>query len=71
MQDKDENINNQFPESEAALQTAALEAVLVEKGFIDEVINPHNTRKRVIGAFSTLKNKKLLNPHKKHDNIPL
>ena len=36
MQDKDENINNQIPESEAALQTAALEAVLVEKGFIDE-----------------------------------
>ncbi len=45
--------------------------VAAQKGFIDEVIMPHNTRKRVIGAFSTLKNKKLSNPQKKHDNIPL
>lgn len=45
--------------------------VAAQKGFIDEVIMPHNTRKRVVGAFSTLRNKRLSNPYKKHDNIPL
>ena len=45
--------------------------VAAEKGFIDEVIQPHNTRKRVSRAFASLRNKKLTNPWKKHDNIPL
>ncbi len=42
-----------------------------ERGFIDEVILPRSTRKRVVRAFSCLKNKNLINPWKKHDNIPL
>ena len=45
--------------------------VAAEKGFIDEVIMPHNTRKRVSRAFASLRGKKLENPWKKHDNIPL
>ncbi len=45
--------------------------VAAEKGFIDEVIMPRSTRKRVIRAFSSLKRKKISNPWKKHDNIPL
>ncbi|MEZ5769544.1 MAG: acyl-CoA carboxylase subunit beta [Paracoccaceae bacterium] len=45
--------------------------VAAEKGFIDEVIQPHSTRKRVCRAFASLRNKKLTNPWKKHDNIPL
>jgi propionyl-CoA carboxylase beta chain len=45
--------------------------VAAEKGFIDEVINPHNTRMRVCRAFAALKSKKLENPWKKHDNLPL
>ncbi len=45
--------------------------VAAEKGFIDEVIMPHSTRKRVSRAFASLRNKKLSNPWKKHDNIPL
>ena len=45
--------------------------VAAEKGFIDEVIMPHSTRKRVCRAFASLRNKKLTNPWKKHDNIPL
>jgi propionyl-CoA carboxylase beta chain len=45
--------------------------VAAEKGFIDEVIMPHNTRKRVCRAFASLRGKKLENPWKKHDNIPL
>ena len=45
--------------------------VAAERGFIDEVIMPRNTRKRVCRAFASLRNKKLGNPWKKHDNIPL
>ena len=45
--------------------------VAAEKGFIDEVIYPHSTRKRVARAFASLRGKKLVNPWKKHDNIPL
>ncbi len=40
-------------------------------GFIDDVIEPRNTRFRVIRALQTLMSKKDLNPPKKHSNIPL
>ena len=40
-------------------------------GYIDDVIEPRNTRFRVIRAFQTLQTKKLTNPAKKHSNIPL
>lgn len=42
-----------------------------ERGFIDEVIMPHSTRRRVTRAFASLKNKQLQNPWKKHGNMPL
>ncbi|NND21328.1 MAG: acyl-CoA carboxylase subunit beta [Silicimonas sp.] len=42
-----------------------------QRGFIDEVILPHSTRRRVSRAFASLRSKKLTNPWKKHDNIPL
>ncbi|MBI1220106.1 MAG: methylmalonyl-CoA carboxyltransferase [Rhodobacteraceae bacterium] len=45
--------------------------VAAEKGFIDEVIMPHSTRQRICRAFASLRGKKLQNPWKKHDNIPL
>jgi propionyl-CoA carboxylase beta chain len=45
--------------------------VAAERGFIDEVIQPRSTRKRVARAFASLRGKKLSNPWKKHDNIPL
>ena len=45
--------------------------VAAEMGFIDDVILPRNTRKRLARAFASLRNKKLENPWKKHDNIPL
>ncbi|MBN2741716.1 MAG: acyl-CoA carboxylase subunit beta [Rhodobacteraceae bacterium] len=45
--------------------------VAAEKGFIDEVIQPRSTRRRVARAFASLRSKKLTNPWKKHDNIPL
>jgi propionyl-CoA carboxylase beta chain len=41
------------------------------RGFIDEVIMPHGTRKRIARAFAILRNKVLENPWRKHGNIPL
>ena len=40
-------------------------------GYIDDVIEPRNTRFRVIRALHQLENKRLSNPAKKHDNLPL
>ena len=45
--------------------------VAAEKGFIDEVIMPHSTRRRVARGLASLRGKRLSNPWKKHDNIPL
>ena len=41
------------------------------RGFIDDVIMPHSTRKRICRSLAMLRAKKLENPWKKHDNIPL
>jgi propionyl-CoA carboxylase beta chain len=45
--------------------------VAAERGYIDDVIQPHSTRRRICRALNMLRNKKLENPWKKHDNIPL
>ncbi|WP_423068669.1 acyl-CoA carboxylase subunit beta [Devosia sp. CN2-171] len=45
--------------------------VAAERGFIDDVIMPRETRRRVVRAFETLKGKKAVIPVKKHGNIPL
>ena len=41
------------------------------RGYIDDVVMPHATRKRVCRSFAMLKDKKLENPWRKHGNIPL
>lgn len=41
------------------------------RGFIDDVIMPHETRKRICRSLAMLKEKKLENPWRKHSNIPL
>ena len=41
------------------------------RGFVDDVIMPHNTRWRICQALDLLKNKRIEEPWKKHDNIPL
>lgn len=62
---------------EIAEQTREYEArfanpfVAASKGFIDEVIMPHSTRRRIALGLRKLRNKALENPWKKHDNIPL
>ncbi|MBX9741436.1 MAG: acyl-CoA carboxylase subunit beta [Beijerinckiaceae bacterium] len=45
--------------------------VAAERGYIDEVIMPHSTRRRIARALAALRHKELENPWKKHDNIPL
>jgi propionyl-CoA carboxylase beta subunit len=41
------------------------------RGFIDDVIMPHSTRRRLCRSLAMLRGKRLENPWKKHDNIPL
>jgi propionyl-CoA carboxylase beta chain len=45
--------------------------VAASRGYIDEVIHPHSTRKRIALGLRKLRTKQLENPWKKHDNIPL
>jgi propionyl-CoA carboxylase beta chain len=45
--------------------------VAAERGFIDEVIRPRETRRKLIQALATLDTKRDKNPPKKHGNIPL
>ncbi|MDA7568262.1 acyl-CoA carboxylase subunit beta [Emcibacteraceae bacterium] len=45
--------------------------VAARRGYIDDVIMPHATRRRVSRGLRMLKNKDVQNPWKKHDNIPL
>ena len=45
--------------------------VAASMGFIDEVIMPHSTRRRIALGLRKLRDKQLENPWKKHDNIPL
>ena len=61
MAEKIEEYNNLFANPYIAAQ----------HGYIDDVIEPRNTRFRVIRALKQLQTKKLTNPPKKHGNIPL
>jgi propionyl-CoA carboxylase beta chain len=42
-----------------------------ERGYVDDVIVPHETRPKVIAAFATLETKREPGPKRKHGNIPL
>ena len=52
-------------------KTFANPFIAAQRGFVDDVIMPHNTRKRIARSLKVLANKKLENPWKKHGNIPL
>src|SRR5881296_984606 len=52
-------------------QTFANPYKAAELGYIDEIIQPADTRPRLIGALEMLQNKRDRNPPKKHGNIPL
>jgi propionyl-CoA carboxylase beta subunit len=45
--------------------------VAAARGFIDDVVLPRDTRRRLCAALAMLRGKQLANPWKKHDNIPL
>ncbi|NLE76076.1 MAG: methylmalonyl-CoA carboxyltransferase, partial [Chloroflexi bacterium] len=45
--------------------------VAASRGFVDDIIEPHETRPRLINALEMLANKRDMNPPKKHGNIPL
>ncbi len=45
--------------------------VAADRGFVDAIIQPHETRKKLIQALAMLENKRDKNPPKKHGNIPL
>ncbi len=45
--------------------------VAAERGYIDEVITPRSTRKRIARALAMLRTKKVEQPWRKHDNMPL
>ena len=45
--------------------------VAASRGFIDEVIEPRTTRRRLVAALTSLEGKRAKNPPKKHGNIPL
>ncbi len=53
------------------LRTFANPYVPASRGFIDDIIEPQQTRPKLISALQMLKNKKDTNPPKKHGNIPL
>jgi propionyl-CoA carboxylase beta chain len=45
--------------------------VAAQRGYLDEVIMPHGTRRRIARGLRSLRNKRVEMPWKKHDNIPL
>ena len=45
--------------------------IAASRGFIDAVIRPRETRRRIIAALASLETKRDRNPPKKHGNIPL
>jgi propionyl-CoA carboxylase beta chain len=68
------------PEERAAKRSEKIEEfkdrfanpyVAAEKGYIDGVIQPRDTRLKIIQALEMLQNKRDKNPPKKHGNIPL
>jgi propionyl-CoA carboxylase beta chain len=70
---------NEGQDKEAARNARILELedkfanpyVAAERGFVDEVIEPAQTRPKLIRALSLLENKRDTNPPRKHGNIPL
>ncbi len=45
--------------------------IAAARGYVDDVIEPRQTRPKIISALEMLQNKRLTNPPKKHGNIPL
>ena len=50
---------------------SSIAQIAAERGYIDEVIMPHATRRRVARALAMLRGKTVEMPGRKHDNLPL
>ncbi len=69
---KAENPETKLKEKEAEYQEKFANPYrAAARGFIDEVIEPRETRRKLIKSFSMLLNKKVLMPNRKHGNIPM
>jgi propionyl-CoA carboxylase beta chain len=67
-----ENTEEKWKEKEAEYaELFANPFSAAQRGFIDEVILPKDTRRKLIKAFSMLENKEVERPKRKHGNIPL
>ena len=71
IQDEQEKIKFINKKEEEYKRKFATPYVAAKYGFIDDVIEPRNTRFRIIRALQSLATKKDMNPPKKHSNIPL
>jgi acetyl-CoA carboxylase carboxyltransferase component len=71
IQDLDERMKFLQKKEEEYKHKFATPYVAAKYGYIDDVIEPRNTRFRVIRALESLKTKKDINPPKKHSNMPL
>jgi propionyl-CoA carboxylase beta chain len=67
---KDPELKLSEKEAEYA-ETFANPFKAAQRGFIDEVIMPRNTRRKLLKAFAMLENKDVQRPKRKHGNIPL
>ena len=71
-QDKLREAEDRMAEKEAEYaEKFATPFEAAQRGFIDEVIMPKDTRRKLIKAFSALETKQVLRPNRKHGNIPL
>ncbi len=67
-EDKDKTRRNKIEEYR---NTVANPYIAAARGYVDAVIEPSQTRKRIISSFDMLTSKRVLKPEKKHGNIPL
>ncbi len=71
IEDEEERAKYIQAKEEEYLENFANPYQAAKYGFIDDVIEPRNTRFRVIRGLKTLSTKKDFNPPKKHSNMPL
>jgi len=71
IEDEDERIKYVQEKEAEYIDRFANPYVAAKYGYIDDVIEPRNTRFRIVRALEALETKKDTNPPKKHGNIPL
>ncbi|PFX11219.1 Propionyl-CoA carboxylase beta chain, mitochondrial [Stylophora pistillata] len=68
---EDTNAESLLEKEKEYKETFANPYMAASRGFVDQVIEPHQTRRSICQALKRLRSKVLENPWKKHDNIPL